>query len=82
MTNLDFLKQDLEAHRTRRANLLDNKGGYFIRREGYPVKGVIASYDKIIADLEQEIAEIESKKAARKQPQTTKKTPKKKKAAK
>jgi hypothetical protein len=86
MTNLQILKSDLEMHVARREQLANGNGGFFIRREGYPVTGVLASYDKIIVSLKKEIADLEMKKTARKQPQkkttTKKKTSSKKKAAK
>jgi|688.fasta_scaffold14164_26 hypothetical protein len=86
MTNLQILKSDLEMHVARREQLANGNGGFFIRREGYPVTGVLASYDKIIVSLKKEIADLEIKKTARKQPQkkttTKKKTSSKKKAAK
>ena len=86
MTNLQILKSDLEMHVARREQLANGNGGFFIRREGYPVTGVLASYDKIIVSLKKEIADLEIKKTARKQPQkktkTKKKTSNKKKAAK
>jgi hypothetical protein len=86
MTNLQILKSDLEMHVARREQLANGNGGFFIRREGYPVTGVLASYDKIIVSLKKEIADLEMKKTARKQPQkktkTKKKTSNKKKAAK
>jgi hypothetical protein len=86
MTNLQILKSDLEIHVARREQLANGNGGFFIRREGYPVTGVLASYDKIIVSLKKEIADLEMKKTVRKQPQkktkTKKKTSNKKKAAK
>ena len=86
MTNLQILKSDLEMHVARREQLANGNGGFFIRREGYPVTGVLASYDKIIVSLKKEIADLEMKKTVRKQPQkktkTKKKTSNKKKAAK
>lgn len=79
INQLDVLKNDLADHKARRAQLADNKGGYFIKREGYPVAGVIASYDKIIADLEAEIAEREGKgKAPKTKKAKNAKTPPKK----
>ena len=83
MTKLDYLKSDLETHTERRDQLKSGKAGKFISRAGYPVSGVIASYDKIIASLEEEIAELEGKhkkktsskkqgKAGAKQPATSK----------
>lgn len=42
-----------------------------LARTGYPVVGVIESYDRIIASLEAEISGLEAKAAARK---ATKKT--------
>jgi hypothetical protein len=62
MTKLDYLKSDLETHTERRDQLKSGKAGKFISRAGYPISGVIASYDKIIASLEEEIAELEGKK--------------------
>ena len=86
MTNLQILKSDLEMHVARREQLANGNGGFFIRREGYPVTGVLGSYDKINVSLKKEIADLEMKKTARKQPQkkttTKKKTSSKKKAAK
>jgi hypothetical protein len=78
MTALDFLKTDLKTHTDRREQLASGKAGFFIKREGYPIAGVIASYDKIIASLEEEIAEREG--ASKKTP--SKKTPSKKKGKK
>ncbi len=83
MTKLEELQNELVYHTASRKDLLEKKGKSYklLMRSGFPIEGVIASYDRIINSLEVEIASIEAKKAARKQPQkkaTTKKTPKKK----
>jgi hypothetical protein len=62
MTHLETLKTDLEIHLKSRAALIDGSGGFFIKRAGYSVNGVIHSYDNIIQSLEKEIASIETKK--------------------
>jgi hypothetical protein len=76
MTKLDYLKFDLETHTERRDQLKSGKAGKFISRAGYPVSGVIASYDKIIASLEEEIAELEGKKKTPSKKQSKKKAAK------
>jgi hypothetical protein len=74
MTALEMLKTNLQSHIERRAQLAEGEGVRFIKRSGYSVEAVIASYDKIISELQAEISELQNKKAARKQPQA-KKTP-------
>jgi hypothetical protein len=83
MTKLQELQNELTYHTASRKDLLEKTGKSYrlLLKSGFPIEGVIASYDRIIASLETEIAGIEAKAAARKQPQkkaTTKKTPKKK----
>jgi hypothetical protein len=85
MTALEMLKTNLQSHIERRAQLAEGEGVRFIKRSGYSVEAVIASYDKIISELQAEISELQNKKAARKQAPTKtagKKKPQSKKKAK
>jgi hypothetical protein len=66
MTELEYLKTDLEIHLQSREALKDGTGGFFIRREGYHINSIISSYDGIIKSLEEEITSIEGKKRSKK----------------
>jgi hypothetical protein len=61
MTDLDFLKTDLEIHLRSREDILAGGGAYFVRREGYSVIPLIDSYNRIIESLESEIKALEVK---------------------
>jgi hypothetical protein len=62
MSNLKFLKADLADHLARREQLRTTECGSFIKRAGYTLSGVIASYDKIIASIEDEIVKLSAPK--------------------
>lgn len=66
MTELDYLKTDLDLHTKSRDGLKDGTDGYFYRREGYDIKPLVAVYDKIIKSLQEEISSIEGKKRSKK----------------
>jgi hypothetical protein len=61
MTDLEFLKFDLEYHLKSREEILAGGGAYFVRREGYSVIPLIDSYNRIIESLESEIKALEAK---------------------